>query len=64
MKSNQAFQHIAKFIYVTTTVNYSYGRRSPGLRFEALTSPRDLLALGKRRPLYITLRFCRELCFW
>ena len=32
----QAFQHIVRFINVTTAVNsYSYGRRLPGLNFGA-----------------------------
>ena len=31
---------------------------------EVLTPPRDLLALGRRQPLYILLRVCRDLCFW
>ena len=33
------------------------------LRTEVLTPPRDLLALGRRQPLYIVLRLSRDLCF-
>ena len=38
-----------------------------GLKFRAslaLTHPLNLPALGRRQPLYIILRFCRDLCFW
>ena len=45
---------------------YSYGRRLLGLRFKAslaLTSPRNLPAPGGRQPIYLTLRFCIDLCF-
>ena len=45
---------------------YSYGRRLLGLRFVAsqkLTTPLNLPAPGRRQPLYITLRFSRDLCF-
>ncbi len=36
----QGFQHMARFIYVTTTgPRYSYGRRLPALRFGASTRP-------------------------
>ena len=30
----------------------------------ALTTPLNLPALGRRQPLYFSLRFCRDLCFW
>jgi len=46
----------------------SYGRRLPGLSFaasgQALTTPRNLPAPGRRQPLYIVLRLSRALCFW
>jgi hypothetical protein len=29
-----------------------------------LTSPRNLLALGRRQPLYLGFRLSRDLCFW
>jgi hypothetical protein len=34
------------------------------LRAEALTSPRNLPAPGRRQPLYVVLRLSRGLCFW
>ena len=34
------------------------------LRAEALTPPRNLPAPGRRQPLYVVLRLCRDLCFW
>ena len=49
-----------------TLDRYSYGRRLLGLRFVAsqkLTTPLNLPAPGRRQPLYITLRFSRDLCF-
>ena len=63
---NRVFQHIARFIYVTTTgPAHSYGRRSPGLQFEATyTPPFHLPALGRHQPLYVGLRRRRDLCFW
>ena len=45
---------------------YSYGRRLLGLKFTAsiaLTDPLNLPAPGRRQPLYISLRFSRDLCF-
>ena len=46
----------------------SYGRRLPGLSFaasgQALTTPRNLPAPGRRQPLYVVLRLSRDLCFW
>jgi hypothetical protein len=65
------FQHIARFAYGrggSTHHRYSYGRHSPGLKFKAalpkeLTSPLNLLALGRRQPLYVAFRLSRDLCF-
>jgi hypothetical protein len=34
------------------------------LRAEALTPPRNLPAPGRRQPLYVVFRLCRDLCFW
>ena len=28
------------------------------------TSPLNVLTLARHQPLYVTLRFCRDLCFW
>ena len=45
---------------------YSYGRRLLGLKFNAsiaLTSPLNLPAPGRRQPIYLTFRFCIDLCF-
>ena len=35
--------------------SYSYGRRLLGLQFEALTSPLNLPAPGRRQTLYVVL---------
>ncbi len=46
---------------------YSYGRRLPGLKFApslALSTPLNLPAPGRRQPIYFTLRFRIDLCFW
>jgi hypothetical protein len=34
------------------------------LRAEALTTPRNLPAPGRRQPLYVVFRLSRDLCFW
>ena len=44
----------------------SFGRRLLGLKFNAsiaLTSPLNLPAPGRRQPIYLTFRFCIDLCF-
>ncbi len=53
-----------EFRYLRT--DYSYGRRSPGLQFDAslsLTSLLNLPAPGRRQHLYFSFRFRRHLCF-
>jgi len=60
-------QHIAEFynylgqLIVTAAV---YRGLASLLRAEALTSPRNLPAPGRRQPLYVVLRLSRGLCFW
>ena len=47
--------------------SYSYGRRSPGLKFRAsvaLTLPLNLPALGRRQPVYVVSLLRTDLCFW
>src|SRR5258708_2938822 len=62
---NRVFQHIARFINVTTTSYlHSYGRRLLGLRFDAsltLTCPLNLPAPGRHQTLYVVLRLRRVL---
>jgi hypothetical protein len=48
-------------VIVTAAVHWGF---SSMLHSEELTSPINLPALGRRQPLYITLRFSRDLCFW
>jgi hypothetical protein len=61
------FQHIAEFynylgqLIVTAAV---YRGLASLLCAEALTSPRNLPAPGRRQPLYVVLRLSRGLCFW
>jgi hypothetical protein len=45
-------------VIVTAAVYWDFNSM---LRF--LTSPLNLPAPGRRQPLYVTLRFCRDLCF-
>ena len=66
----QGFQHIAGFIFVTTTVTHSYGRRLLALRFRAsrdpkaaLTHPLNVPAPGRRQSIYSALRLRMDLCF-
>lgn len=47
-------------VIVTAAVYWGFNSK---LRAEALTSPLNLPAPGRRQPLYFTLRFCRDLCF-
>jgi hypothetical protein len=61
------FQHIAEFynyrgqLIVTAAV---YRGLASLLRAEALTTPRNLPAPGRRQPLYVVFRLSRGLCFW
>ena len=48
-------------VIVTAAVHWGF---SSVLHLERLTPPINLPALGRRQPLYITLRFSRDLCFW
>ena len=48
-------------VIVTAAVHWGF---SSMLHSKELTSPINLPALGRRQPLYITLRFSRDLCFW
>ncbi len=45
---------------------YSYGRRLPGLQFNAslaMTSPLNLPAPGRCQALYLIFLFCKAMCF-
>ena len=61
-RDSRMFQHIAEFYNYLGHVD-SYGRRLPGLHFRACTPPLNLPAPGRRQPLYVSLRFSRDLCF-
>ena len=68
--SEQAIQLPDKELRYLRTVIVTVADIHEGLRHGSLTpcgirpAPFDLLALVKRRPLYILLRVSRELCFW
>ena len=47
-------------VIVTAAVHWGFGSK---LCAEALTSPLNLPALGRRQPLYIVFRLSRDLCF-
>jgi hypothetical protein len=65
------FQHLARFcnghravampflftVIVTAAIDRGFGSR-------LITPPLDLPASGRRHPLYVRFRVCRELCFW
>ena len=64
------FQHLARFdnghravaplrltVIVTAAIDRGFGS-------ELITPPLDLPASGRRHPLYVRFRVCRELCFW
>ena len=64
------FQHIARFIYVTTTVSLIvtaavYRGFSSPLHpgFPGLTAPLNLPAPGRRQAVYVVLRLGTALCF-
>ncbi len=44
-------------VIVTAAIDRGFGS---GL----ITPPLDLPASGRRHPLYVRFRVCRELCFW
>ena len=48
-------------VIVTAGVHQRFGSRR---RSCELTSPLNVLTLARHHPLYVSLRFCRELCFW
>ena len=49
-------------VIVTAAVYRGFGfHASPPKR---LTGPLNLPAPGRRQSLYVSLRFCRDLCFW
>ncbi len=48
-------------VIVTAAVYWGFDSM---LRVFTLTSPLNLPALGRRQPLYFSLRFSRDLCFW
>ena len=48
-------------VIVTAAVHRGFSRQ---LYPEGLTDFLNLPALGRRQPLYVLLRVCRDLCFW
>lgn len=65
------FQHLARFsngqqggsyAFVFTVIVTAAIDRGFGLGL--ITPPLDLPASGRRHPLYVRFRVCRELCFW
>ena len=48
-------------VIVTAAIDQRFSRQ---LRPEGLTGFLNVLALGRRQPLYIVLRLSRDLCFW
>ena len=65
--NTQLSQHIAEFynrpkltVIVTAAVYRSFSSELQGC---PLTPPYNFSAPGRRQPLYIILRFCRDLCF-
>jgi len=44
-------------VIVTAAIDRGFGSR-------LITLPLDLPASGRRHPLYVRFRVCRELCFW
>src|SRR5574344_962433 len=53
-------------VIVTAAVHWGFNSdlRTVRLKSVVLSLPLNLPALGRRHPLYIILRFSRELCFW
>ena len=48
-------------VIVTAAIHQGFDSKLPAC---ALTPPVNLLALGRRQPLYIAFRLGRDLCFW
>ena len=51
-------------VIVTAAVHWGFNSELRIIAYAILTLPLNLPALGRCHPLYITLRFSRELCFW
>ena len=50
-------------VIVTAAVHWGFSSKLPS-GYPELTSPVNLLALGRCQPLYVALRLSRDLCFW
>ena len=50
-------------VIVTAAVHWGFNSELRIIAYAILTLPLNLPALGRCHPLYITLRFSRELCF-
>jgi hypothetical protein len=48
-------------VIVTAAIHQCFDSK---LHPEGLTSPVNILALGRRQPLYVVFRLSRDLCFW
>ena len=48
-------------VIVTAAIHQGFSSK---LQDYYLTSPVNLLALGRCQPLYVVFRLCRDLCFW
>ena len=58
----QRFFHL-RTVIVTAGVHQRFGSRLP-LPCGSMTSPLNVLTLARHQPLYFSLRFRRDLCFW
>jgi hypothetical protein len=51
-------------VIVTAAIHQCFDSRLPQAIKTWMTSPVNILALGRRQPLYVVFRLCRDLCFW
>ena len=59
---DKGFRYL-RTVIVTAAVHRGFGSELP-LAEASMTLPLNLPALGRRQPLYISLRFSRDLWFW
>ena len=60
---DKVFRYL-RTVIVTAAVHWGFNSKLRIIAYAILTFPLNLPALGRCHPLYVTLRFSRELCFW
>jgi hypothetical protein len=61
--ADKEFRYL-RTVTVTAAIHQGFGSGLPPEQSPGMTHSLNLLALGRRQPLYIGLRLSRDLCFW